>query len=573
LPTILVSNSVYSFPVGKAGFNPFELVNSTTNVGGTVTVQTEEFDGSSGGTAGTGLSALNTNRYWQGSITANAGNFTNTAVRLTEATVTAANAIGKSATQGGSYDSLGSAVTGATITSNTISSFSFFNIGTAMTSSPPTIAAGGPLTRQQGSAASNSTIATVSDTSAGTLTVTAATVPTDISVTNIINSGGTVTADVAAGCNAAVGPNTVVLIVTNGTAGLSSTASLTVNVTANTLLTLTYNNASKLAGNATTVNPACGPSDNGSISAIVVQSVVPMPASGTITVNSMTGVVSVPDDIPAGTYTMTTRATDNCGEPTGVTDASFMLTVGCVNTLTINNLGDGEDFAPGNGVCETATGNGVCTLRAAIEESNALMACTPFSINFSVGLTGTINLATELPFLEHPNLTITGPGAVNLTVARNSATPFRIFAISASRTVTITGLKITNSLAPGTNNGGGVFNSGTLNLSQCVISGNAIETTSVGGSAFGRGIYSAGLLTIDQCEISGNSGRSGAGITHNGIGSGYPLTITNSTISGNTGVQSGGFDIRNTSATLTNCTISGNTAPGRIGGIDQVAQS
>jgi len=241
----------------------------------------------------------------------------------------------------------------------------------------------------------------------------------------------------------------------------------------------------------------------------------------------------------------------------------------CPTTLTVNDLGDTPDANPGDGLCKDATNK--CTLRAAIEEANAVTACTPLTINFSV--TGTINLGTVLPALDHPNLTINGPGATSLDVHRNSSTPFRIFAISASRTVTITGLKITNGLAAGTINGGGVHNSGTLTLSQCVISGNGIETTSVGGSGFGGGIYSSGPLTIDQCEISGNSGRSGAGITHNGLGSGFPLIITNSTISGNTGVQSGGFDIRNTSASLTNCTISGNSAPGRIGGIDQVAQS
>ncbi len=41
-------------------------------------------------------------------------------------------------------------------------------------------------------------------------------------------------------------------------------------------------------------------------------------------------------------------------------------------TFTVNNNGDGNDATPGDGVCETATGNGICTLRAAIHETNAL---------------------------------------------------------------------------------------------------------------------------------------------------------------------------------------------------------
>jgi CSLREA domain-containing protein len=42
--------------------------------------------------------------------------------------------------------------------------------------------------------------------------------------------------------------------------------------------------------------------------------------------------------------------------------------------LVVNTTADGFDAAPGDGVCETATGNGVCTLRAAIAEGNALGA-------------------------------------------------------------------------------------------------------------------------------------------------------------------------------------------------------
>jgi len=51
-------------------------------------------------------------------------------------------------------------------------------------------------------------------------------------VTNIVNTNGTITADVAAGCNASTGSNSVVLKVSDG--DKSSTGNLTVNVTANT---------------------------------------------------------------------------------------------------------------------------------------------------------------------------------------------------------------------------------------------------------------------------------------------------------------------------------------------------
>src|SRR5262245_23148281 len=40
--------------------------------------------------------------------------------------------------------------------------------------------------------------------------------------------------------------------------------------------------------------------------------------------------------------------------------------------FNVNTTADAVDAAPGDGVCETASGNQQCTLRAAIQESNAL---------------------------------------------------------------------------------------------------------------------------------------------------------------------------------------------------------
>lgn len=40
-------------------------------------------------------------------------------------------------------------------------------------------------------------------------------------------------------------------------------------------------------------------------------------------------------------------------------------------SYTVNTLVDAVDANPGNGVCEATAGTGDCTLRAAIQESNA----------------------------------------------------------------------------------------------------------------------------------------------------------------------------------------------------------
>jgi len=226
------------------------------------------------------------------------------------------------------------------------------NIGRFCGNSSPTITAGGPLSRQQGSAESNSTVAAVSDneTTAGSLTVTATTVPSGITVRNVVNTNGTVTANVAAGCNATVGANTVVLTVNDDNGG-TATANLTVNVNANTAPVLNYKNQTIAAGSGLTVNPATGPSDNGSVSSIVLQGVGAY--TGGIAVNSTTGVIMLSNAKPGGAHTITLRATDNCG---ATTDSSFTLNVNCP-TITINPTALPNGFQ-GTAYSQTLTATG-----------------------------------------------------------------------------------------------------------------------------------------------------------------------------------------------------------------------
>jgi len=119
----------YLFPVGKGSYNPVELTNPVTTSSGTVRLRVEVFDASCGGTAGTGLNAINTNRYWQISFVSGNANFTSSKVKFTDNTISYNNLIGKCETQNGSYISVGGTVSGETILSNSITSFSYFVIG------------------------------------------------------------------------------------------------------------------------------------------------------------------------------------------------------------------------------------------------------------------------------------------------------------------------------------------------------------------------------------------------------------------------------------------------------------
>ncbi len=192
------------------------------------------------------------------------------------------------------------------------------------TNTPPTITAAAAITRQAGSPAASATIATVNDaeTPAGNLTVMALTVPAGITVSGINNAGGTVTASVAALCNAVTGANTVVLRVADPQ-GLNATANLTVNVMANTPPTLSYNDQTVVLGGTLAINPATGPSDNGSVASITLQNVAP-PTGPTATVNPTTGQVVLTNVNRTGRFNVIIQARDNCNANQ---TANFRVTV------------------------------------------------------------------------------------------------------------------------------------------------------------------------------------------------------------------------------------------------------
>lgn len=93
--------------------------------------------------------------------------------------------------------------------------------------------------------------------------------------------------------------------------------------------------------------------------------------------------------------------------------------------FTVNNNGDTSDAAAGNGVCADAAGD--CTLRAAVEESNAL--ASDDVINFAASLTNaTITLTTGNHITINAvagalgTLTIVGLGADKLTIDGGAGT-------------------------------------------------------------------------------------------------------------------------------------------------------
>lgn len=274
----------------------------------------------------------------------------------------------------------------------------------------------------------------------------------------------------------------------------------------------------------------------------------------------------------------------------------------------VNSTSDGNDAVHGDGFCETAQGNGVCTLRAAIQEANAQPSDDTIDFNIPSNDPGynngvwTINLSTVLPDLS-TNLNITGPGMAQLVVTRNSASSFRIFNVTAPATVSLSGMTITNGSTPVASNGGGInkASAGTVNITSCTITNNH---ASAGG---GMNSDNSGAVNITNSTVSGNSAGDGGGIRSNGgimnvrgatisgntadssasafSGSGHgagilviagTINVTNSTLAGNSArnvggggsdINGGGIYIGAGTANLTNSTLSGNSANWEGGGI------
>ena len=281
-------------------------------------------------------------------------------------------------------------------------------------------------------------------------------------------------------------------------------------------------------------------------------------------------------------------------------------------TFIVNSTTDAVDANPGDGIC--ASVGGICTLRAAIMEANALAGADIITLpagtyTLTIAGTGEDAAATgDLDIID--DLTINGAGSATTVINGNNLD--RIFDIR-NGVVTISGVTIrggnpandgggilmrtdlaiynvslilTNSVVSNNSatNGGGIFElSGSLMISDSIINGNT--STGIGGGIFNNtgtimtltnvtvgmnvaegdagGIYNGGSATLNSVTINSNvSSAEGGGIFNNGT-----ETMTNTTISANSATIMGGGIINFTEGTITNSTISGNSTTNQGGGI------
>jgi predicted outer membrane repeat protein len=251
------------------------------------------------------------------------------------------------------------------------------------------------------------------------------------------------------------------------------------------------------------------------------------------------------------------------------------------STLTVTNLGDGS----------------AGSLRAEIKAAHSgdTIAFDPKLFNQGPQTL----MLTKGELLINTNLTITGPGAGELTISGKGAS--RVFEVAkpAGRVnlnlqVTLSALTVTDGFGgrPGSGtagDGGGILNEGTLTVRNCTVSANSAGFGGAGifnyygtltvsnctlagntasdatGGGLGGGVYNwHGMLTLNNCIVSGNSaGDSGGGIVNDG----GTVAISGGSLSGNSAGQGGGIYNVGTMTISDGCTLSGNSARNNGGAI------
>lgn len=258
-------------------------------------------------------------------------------------------------------------------------------------------------------------------------------------------------------------------------------------------------------------------------------------------------------------------------------------------TFSVTSNSDLIDTNPGDGTCKTAVGP--CTLRAAVQEANALpgadvveLGSGPYGItlpgrNEDGAATGDFDLLGEL-IIEGP------PGS---TATIDAAELDRVFDVLGPSVVTFRNLTVRNGGTTGVGvggSGGGVRVAGALRIEHSTFrenvsggaDGGAIAVT-VGGSVDlavvtlqaneaavdggGIAVLRNGSVMMENCTLAANIAADGGGLF---VETDASATLTNVTLLGNVGVQ--GTAIRNLGLTSLGNTIvvgatSGATCSGR----------
>ncbi len=282
-------------------------------------------------------------------------------------------------------------------------------------------------------------------------------------------------------------------------------------------------------------------------------------------------------------------------------------------TWVVTSTIDAVDLIPGDGVCEISS-DGPCTLRAAIQEANALENVDgPDRIELSAGtytlsLAGTDDQDAQTGDLDiRQDLILQGAGAIDTIIDGGGIDRVMdvVSGVVVIDGVTIRGGVIENEYVWVEGSGGGIRNEGELTIAESTITGNIATNgagvanyngilqisrsvifengdhrTARGGGVANYAYVDAANLEITDSTIANNRADAGGGINNYSYDGMAAVMISRSTISGNRAENGGGLSNRSVvydyapvvaSLTIQNSTISGNEADLSGGGIHNEA--
>lgn len=176
-----------------------------------------------------------------------------------------------------------------------------------------------------------------------------------------------------------------------------------------------------------------------------------------------------------------------------------------------DSTADEVDEIPGDGVC--ATTSGACTLRAAIQETNALAGADTITLpagtyTLTLGGRGEDGAVTgDLDIVD--DLTITRLLEARVVVDGNNLD--RVFHVLGATThVEINAVTITGGHAGG-GDGGGIWSEGVLDLVASTVTANSAGGHG-GGIHFANATLSPGTPRLLNSTVSGNAASTGGGV-------------------------------------------------------------
>lgn len=204
--------------------------------------------------------------------------------------------------------------------------------------------------------------------------------------------------------------------------------------------------------------------------------------------------------------------------------------------------------------------DGDCSLREAIRAANldtAVDACSPGSgadeITFALTTPAIITLTQGQLVIENDPLTLTGPGAAQLTLSGNGAA--RIFDVAGSAPVTLTAMTLRDGATSGS--GGAVRSESALTVANVVLLANT-------ASGDGGAIDVAGNLTLTGSEVLSNTASGEGGGVKAGGGT---FSTTNGRFAHNHSGSFGGGLYANGPLTIDGTDFVGNTANSYAGAV------